>query len=234
MNILVFVIVFLAVLTQSITGFGLALVSMGLLSQALGVKTAAPLIALVAIPLEFALLVRHRQALNWRAVWRLSVAALLGIPLGILALSHINERVVLTVLGLVTVGYAVYALRGLRLPELAPGWAFGFGFLAGLLGGAYNTAGPPAVLYGNSQRWEPAEFKGNLQGFFLLNDVTVIAGHAWSQHLTPVVWAAWRTALPAITLGLLVGLVVERYVNPAVFRRIVLWLLIVTGLRLVF
>jgi uncharacterized protein len=232
-DITILVIVFLAVLTQSVTGFGLALVAMGLLSRTLGVQTTAPLIALIAVPLEFALLVRHRQAVRWRPVWRLSLAALVGIPIGILGLRYVNERIVLTILGLVLVAYAMYALRVPRLPELRwPGWAFGFGFLSGLLGGAYNTAGPPAVVYGNTQRWEPAEFKSNLQGFFLIHDAMVITGHAWSQHYTPAVWAAWRAALPGLGLGLVVGLLVERHINPAAFRRIVLWLLIAMGLRL--
>jgi uncharacterized membrane protein YfcA len=234
MNWPVAIIVFLAVLTQASTGFGLALVSMGLLAQMLGIQVAAPLVAIIAFPLEFTLLVWYRRALNWKSVWRLSAASVAGIPLGILALKQVNEKIILTVLGLVIVGYAVYALTNPRMPELRPGWAWGFGFLAGLLGGAYNTAGPPAVIYGSSRRWSPPEFKSNLQSFFLLNDALVITGHALSSHLTPVVWANYRVALPALGLGLVAGLSLERFINPAAFRKIVLLLLIVMGLRLIF
>ena len=234
MNWPVAIIVFLAVVTQAATGFGLALVSMGLLAQLLGIQVAAPLVAMIALPLEFMLLVRYRHALNWKAVWQLSAASVVGIPLGILALKQVNEKIILTVLGLVIVGYAVYALINPRMPELQPGWAWGFGFVAGLLGGAYNTAGPPAVIYGSGRRWSPPEFKSNLQGFFLLNDALVITGHALSSHLTPVVWDNYRVALPALALGLIAGLGLERLINPAAFRKIVLLLLIVTGLRLMF
>src|SRR5512136_2462230 len=234
MGVFVFGIVFLAVLTQTVTGFGLALVSMALLSQWLGIQVAAPLVAMVAAVLEITLLIRHRDALNWRAVWRLSLASVVGIPLGILAVKIVNEQVVLTILGVVIAAYAVYALISPRLPSLAwPGWAYGAGFIAGLLSGAYNTGGPPVVMYGDSQRWSPAEFKTNLQGFFLLNDALVIGGHALSGHLTPAVWGHWVSALPSVALGLLVGLSVERYINPLVFRKIVLLLLIVVGIRLI-
>jgi len=235
MTLVVALIIFLAVLTQTVTGFGSALVSMALLTQIVGIQVAAPLVALMAGTIELILLVRYRQALRLSAVWRIAVASVVGIPLGILALRQVNERVVLTLLGLVILGYAVYALTNPRLPELKqPGWAFGFGFLAGLLGGAYNVSGPPAILYGSSQRWSAAEFKSNLQGFFLLNDALVIAGHAWSSHLTPAVWENFRIAVPAIALGLVAGLVLERFINPAVFRRMVLWLLILMGARLIF
>jgi uncharacterized protein len=235
MTFAVALIIFLAVLTQAVTGFGSALVSMALLTQVLGIQVAAPLVALMAGTIEFILLVRYRQAFKLSAVWRIAVASVVGIPLGILALRHVSERIVLAVLGLVIVGYAVYALTNSRLPELKqPGWAFGFGFLAGLLGGAYNVSGPPAILYGSSQRWSPAEFKSNLQGFFLLNDALVIAGHAWSSHLTPAVWENFRIAVAAIALGLVAGSALERFINPVVFRRIVLWLLVLVGVRLMF
>ena len=233
MGWLVAVIIFLAALTQTATGFGLALVSMGLLVQMLGIQVAAPLVALTAASLELVLLVRHRRALNWNAVWKLSAASALGVPLGILALRQVNERIILTMLGLIIVAYAVYAWTDPRMPELAPGWAWGFGFLAGLLGGAYNTAGPPAVIYGNSRRWSPSEFKSNLQSFFLLNDALVIAGHAVSHHLTPDVWSNYLLALPALALGLAAGLSLERLIHPETFRKIVLGLLIAMGARLV-
>jgi len=120
------------------------------------------------------------------------------------------------------------------LPELKqPAWAFGFGFVGGLLSGAYNVAGPAAVIYGNCRGWQPAEFKSNLQAFFLINDLTVVAGHALAGNLTPIVWSNYLVALPAIVLGIFVGLKIDRRMNPSVFRKIVLVLLIVMGLRLI-
>ena len=234
MNLFVVGIVFLAVLTQTVTGFGLALVSMALLSQWLGIQVAAPLVAMVAALLEITLLVLRRDAVNWRVVWRLSLASVVGIPLGILAVKIVDGQIVLTILGIVIAAYAAYALASPRLPSLVwPGWAYGAGFLAGLLSGAYNTGGPPVVMYGDSQRWSPAEFKTNLQGFFFLNDALVIGGHALSGHLTPAVWGHWASALPSVALGLLVGLSVERYINPLILRKIVLLLLVVVGVRLI-
>lgn len=108
----------------------------------------------------------------------------------------------------------------------------GFGFVAGLLSGAYNTSGPPVVIYGNCRQWLPAEFKCNLQGFFLLNSAAVIATHALSGNFTRPVWQAYSLALPAIGLGLVAGFTLDKRIEPAVFRKIVLLLLIVLGVRL--
>ncbi len=170
--LLVSLVIFLAVFTQSLTGFGSALVAMALLPALIGIRTATPLVALVGLTIEIALLLRYHAAFRLQSVWRLIVASLLGVPLGLLLLRRVDERLALVILGCVLVGYAVYALLGRPLPSLkSNGWAYGTGFVAGMLGGAYNTSGPPVVIYGDAQRWPPAEFKSNLQGFFLVINV---------------------------------------------------------------
>jgi len=234
MNWLVPLSIFFGVFTQTITGFGSALVTMSILPSLLGIYTASPLVALMSITLEAILLIRLHGALRLGAVWRMSLAAILAIPIGITAIRSISEDVVLTILGLVLVSYSIYALLTPRLPELKrPAWAFGFGFVGGLLSGAYNVAGPAAVIYGNCRGWEPREFKSNLQAFFLLNDLTVVIGHGLAGNLTPIVWSAYLIVLPAIVLGIFAGSKIDRRLNPIAFRRIVLLLLIVMGVRLI-
>jgi hypothetical protein len=256
-------VAFLAAFTQGLTGFGSALVAMAVLPGLLSIRVAAPLVALMAGTIEGVLLARYRHAFNLRAVWRLVLAMLLGVPLGIFALRQVEERLVLAILGLVIAGYALYALLNPQRPRQAgkpaprprqagkpaprpgqagkpappprlkhPAWAYGFGFLAGVLGGAYNTSGPPVVIYGNCRRWPPAEFKGNLQGFFLVNDLLVVAGHALSRNLAPPVLRDYLIALPALALGLFVGSKLDQRLDPELFRKVVLVLLVVMGLRM--
>jgi uncharacterized membrane protein YfcA len=230
---LVLLVIFFAVFTQSLAGFGSALVAMSLLPALLGIRVATPLVALIAVTIELFLLLRYRSALNLRAVWRLTLAAVIGIPLGVLALRRVDEGIVLALLGAVIAGYALYGLLNLTLPELKrPAWAYGFGFLAGMLGGAYNTSGPPAVIYGDCQRWSPAEFKSNLQGFFLLSDAIVVATHGLGRNLVPAVLHSYLWALPIIALGILSGISLDRYLDPASFRKVVLALLVLMGLRM--
>jgi uncharacterized membrane protein YfcA len=231
----IMLIMFVAVLTQSVVGFGLALVSMPLLVGLVGVQAATPLVAVVGFVAELLLLIRFREALNLRAVSRLSLAAVFGVPVGVTVLRQVDTAVVTTFLGIVIVGYALYALADLHLPQLAQAsWAWGFGFVAGILSGAYSTSGPPVVIYGNCRRWSPAEFKGNLQGFFLLMSVLTIVVHGASGNFTAVVWQGVFWAVPGVVLGLLGGLWIDGRVNPQTFRKLVLLLLIILGLRLIF
>jgi len=226
--------VFLAVFTQSLSGFGVALVAMALLPGLTGIQLATPLVALVALALEIVLVIRYRQALDVRAIWRVVLAALIGTPLGVYFLSRVDEKIALTILGLVIAGYAVYALLGLKMPHLEkPVWAYLAGLFGGLLGGAYNTSGPPVILYADCRRWPPDVFKSNLQGYFVVSSLAVIASHALNGNLTSQVWRLFWWTMPFLLIGLIAGLSLDRWLNPIAFRRIVLVLLVVMGIRLV-
>ncbi len=229
------IVVFLAVFTQSLSGFGIALVAMAFLPELVGIRIATPLVALVALTLECFLLWRYRAELNLRAVWPIALTSIFGIPLGVWALRGVNEDLFLTVLGFVISGYALYALLNIRLPELRhPAWPFAVGLLAGVFGGAYNTSGPPVIIYGNCRQWQPAEFKSNLQGFFAINSLFVVIAHALNHNLTTTVWQNYLWSLPVIGLGFWLGTSLDRYLNPQRFRKLVLILLVVMGIRLIF
>lgn len=210
------------------------MIAMAVLGGGLGLAVASPLVALMTLTTEIGILARRSAALNLRAVRRVIAGALVGVPLGVLALRRVPEQTLLPLLGLVIAGYALYALWGRRPPELRhPAWGLAAGLLAGLLGGAYNTAGPPAIIYGDCRRWPPPEFKSNLQAFFMVSDGLVLLGHAFAGNLTRTVMSHYAVALPAIVLGLGLGLSLERRISLAGLRMLALALLLMLGARLI-
>jgi uncharacterized membrane protein YfcA len=159
---------------------------------------------------------------------------LIGAPLGVYLLSRIDEHIALLVLGIIISGYAIYALFGFHLPELThPFWAWATGLISGMLGGAYNTSGPAVVIYGNCRRWDASEFKSNLSGFFVINSVMVTTSHFFSGHYTTDVTRIFLFAIPAMFVGFLAGQTLDRWISPALFRKMVLVLLILLGIRLI-
>ena len=232
---LITAIISLAIFTQAVSGFGVSLVAMSLLVNVIGVREATPLVALVATTAELIILLYYRHAFNLKAVTRLSGAAVVGIPIGLIYLQRVNVDVITAVLGIILVVYVFYALLGPALPYLKhPNWAYGFGFLGGLLGGAYNTSGPPVIVYGTCQRWPPAEFKSNLQGFFMLISSLAAIGHALSGNITAAVWQNYLYALPGIALGIVLGFSLDKRISPHHFRQFILILLLILGVRLIF
>jgi uncharacterized membrane protein YfcA len=226
-------IFFLSTFVQSIIGFGSALIAMPLLVSMLGIQIAAPMVAVAALLTEVAILLRYREAFNFAVVKYLALATILGIPVGVYAVRYIDSDVVNKILGIIVIGYALYALLAPKLPDLAGmAWTFVFGFLAGILGGAYNTSGPPYVIYGNAQSWSPNEFKSNLQGLFLVNGIIIVAVHAMSGNLSSDVFRYLLYGLPGLVLGLVAGFLLSKRINPQLFRNTILIALLFLGASL--
>ena len=94
--------------------------------------------------------------------------------------------------------------------------------MAGILGGAYNTAGPPIIIYGNCRDWPADRFKSNLQGFFLFISVLITVSHILADNYTPLVLKSMLVALPAIAVGILVGVSLSKRISGELFRKLVL------------
>ena len=227
------VIVLLAAALQTVAGFGFALLVMPVLTLLLGIKTAAPLVAVVGFVLYAVNLLRYRRGLVWRETLQLLLPALAGVLVGVLALRTLDENLIKGVLGVVLVAYALFALLKPALPPLhSTVWAYPVGFLAGCLGGAFNTPGPPVIVYGNARAWPRDQFRSTLQVVFLASSATVIAAHMVTGSYTPEVARLVLVALPALAAGILLGAALDRRLNQDRFRVIVLGLILATGVLL--
>jgi uncharacterized protein len=150
------------------------------------------------------------------------------------AAQRLDERLVMIGLGVLMVGYALYLLLGWRVPQLSRRSGALFGFASGLLQGAFNSGGPPLVMYGTSQQWSPQAFKSNIQSLFLVGGVLAVISHFASGHVTALVWQYYLLMIPGALLALVAGFALDRYIHPQRFRTAVLILLIVLGLTLIF
>jgi uncharacterized membrane protein YfcA len=233
-NPVVIVIAFFSAFVQTSLGFGAALVAMPLLVYSIGLSLAAPSFAIVGALAGMSLIWRYRNDFHWRDIWRLILSALFAIPIGIFLAEQIDEHVVLLFLGVITIAYALYNLLNFTMPELKDKrWAFVLGIGAGVLHGAYNTGGPPLVIYGNSQRWKPLTFKGNLQVTFLPMTSFVVLGHALSGNINSHVTGYVVMMLTGTVLGQLLGFYTERFMRPVLFRRLVLVGLLILGVSMI-
>lgn len=233
MALFVVLIMLFATFIQALAGFGCGLIAMPVLIALLGLDIAAPAFALTMQVSALVMIWRYRHALDWSAIWRVSLASLIAIPVGIWGAQQIPEPLVMLLLGLVIIAYASYRLIGFHVPRLPRTSGFGFGALGGLLHGAYNTGGPPIVLYATSQQWQPTTFKSNMQTLFFINGWLVIATHTLTGNVTPDVLSYVSVMIPAMIVGTTAGLSMDRFIEPQAFRRGVLVLLLLIGISLI-
>ncbi|MBI4790393.1 MAG: sulfite exporter TauE/SafE family protein [Chloroflexi bacterium] len=226
--------VFFAAFEQTISGFGFSLIVMPLATWLLGLAIAAPLIALAGLTLYTINLVRYHRSVNLGEAVRLGAAAAFGVPVGVWGLVNLDPALIKLALGFVLVAYAGYSFLLPALPGIvSQRWALVAGFMTGCLGGAYNTPGPPLIIYGTSRRWARDEFRAVLQSLFFLTGLLAVLSHWFTQHLTTNVWAMYGYAAPALVLGIVAGSLADRYINHQAFRIIVLAMIFALGLSLI-
>ncbi len=226
-------IVFLAALVHATLGFGTALIAMPLLAMVLDLRTATPLVALVMLTTIAALLWDTRRDIELRAAWQLLLVSLLGIPIGLLLIQTAPEHAVKALLGVVLIGFGLLNLTHPELPVLrGAGWVVPFGLAAGILGGAYNTNGPPVVLYGVLRRWPADRFRATLQGYFLPAAMLICAGHAAAGLWSRRVLLLYALTVPVVLAAVAVGVQVSRRIPAARFARFLYAAMIVLGILL--
>ncbi|MEO0707611.1 MAG: sulfite exporter TauE/SafE family protein [Cyanobacteria bacterium J06649_5] len=230
---IIVVTVAIASFVRGVSGFGAALITMPVLSGLTSIDVAAPLVAIIGLTNDTVLCLYYRRSFEWDIVTRLWMGSILGIPVGFLILRVFPGNQMVSVLGLLITAYAIYALFEPKIPVLkAQRWLYGTGFLCGALGGSYNIPGPPIILYGNSQRWSQEKFKSTLSIFFCGNALLVVSGHVAESHYPIAVLQQYLITIPSVIVGLSVGTVLSKFFNPWMFRRAVLIILMVIGIRL--
>lgn len=142
----------LATCAQSLTGFALALILLGLA----GLFELAPLpdVANVATVLSLAsaaiALRGTHKSLEWPMLRATTMGTLFGVAAGVALLAWLNANVVVVLrllLGVVVIACAVIVLRRAEpLAQRSSNASFGaVGLLSGLLGGLFSASGPPLV-----------------------------------------------------------------------------------------
>lgn len=228
----VLIVIFIATLIRSVFGFGEALIAVPLLALRLPVNVAAPLAVLVSITVAAVIVVQDWQKIHLRSTGWLVLPTLFGIPLGLLLLTSGNSRLVKGALAVVIMAFSMYALIGRKPPELHSDsrlWLLVFGFLAGVLGGAYGMNGPPLAIYGAMRRWSAQHFRATLQGYFLPASMIGMAGYWLAGLWVPAVTHYYLMSLPLTLAAILLGRSINRRLHGYAFLKYVHVGLVVIG-----
>jgi uncharacterized membrane protein YfcA len=215
---------------MGLAGFGIGLVSLAFLPYIMPPATAVVLMTLYAAVFALAIFVPVRRHFTPARLADLVVGTIAGTPLGVWALASLPASALNRLIGLMLLVAVALEWRDLY-PEKLVGrrWGLGAGVLAGVIGGAVGTPGPPVILYATTQGWSPRTIKANLQAFFVVNQAVILAGYWWAGLLTREVWRfAALFAVPAI-VGVAAGVALFNRTDPVRFRRIVFALLFVSG-----
>lgn len=206
---------------QAVTGFGLALAAVPILS--LFLETGSAVVGTVAggaVMMGFVCW-RERHHVEVVVARRLSTAAVAGMPIGFVAIALLSESMLTLVICVVVLGLVVALARDMRLPSgTSTQW------IAGVTSGALLTStsmnGPPLVLALHGARMAPRRFRATLQAVFCIQGVIGTAGFIVLGHVDTLAAAVWVGACCGIWPGWQLGDRLFGLMSPVVFRRVIL------------
>lgn len=232
-EVIIAAIVFVAAFTQGAVGFGFGLVSMGLLPLAVSELVAIPFVAVYSLLVSLIIVWELRLYLSWRRIRPLLIGVVLGVPLGLLFLGEADPRYIRFALGAFLVVYSLWSLFvAMRIGQrvISDAWGYVAGLVSGVLGAAFNTGGPPLVVYATLKGWDKHAAKSTLQVLFILTSVLALGGHVAAGRMTERVLTLIAFMIPALALGVWVGGRVYDRINQETFRKAMLVLLLIVGL----
>jgi uncharacterized membrane protein YfcA len=226
----VIAVVLVATVTQTVAGFGFALIAVPLFVTVLDVRDAVALTTLVGITNNAIVTRTAWRHVPWPTVFPMLGGAMLGMPLGLAVLLLAPQDALRLGVGAATVAMTAAMAAGLRFGSRSLVSEAGIGLLSGILNTSTGMNGPPVVLYMQGRDHPPGEFRGGLAVFFFVCNFVTLAIFAASGVISSHALTLAAAAMPVLAVGSLVGHAALRRIDPAHFGRLVFGLLLASAL----
>jgi len=225
-----------ASLVHGVCGFGFSMISVGILSLALGPKTAVPLDVIASAANCFYLTWLLRKDIVWRDTVVIIILSMLFVPFGTLYLRHIDASIVIRSLGAVILIVSIITIfKKKNLSIFAHRYSKWIaGAISGLLGGAFNIPGPPLVLYSYNSHLPLRNAMANLQLIFSAMTFMIIFSFWKTDLLNWQIVGTGAAFMPLIILFTFVGSFISRWLKTQYLSTVINVSLLLLGITLVF
>ncbi len=176
-----------------------------------------------------------RHALHWQKVTPYVVGGAVGVPIGTALLTYANPAALRLGIGVLLIVYSIYGLARPAIKLASPGVAVhaGVGILNGLLGGLTGLAGVIVAVWCQLQDWpkdmQRAVYQPALFAVLAMSAVSLIVAGA----ATALTVKLYLLGIPVLLVGTWVGLRLYGRLDDAAFRKIILMLLLISGVVLI-
>jgi uncharacterized membrane protein YfcA len=222
-------------LTSGLSGFAMGLVVSGVWLHIIAPDQNALLIVLCGLVTQGSGIWRLRHAINWRAVLPYIIGGAIGVAAGTALLRTVDQNIIRLGMGVLLVIYSLYSLARPAMKVAQGGVAadLGVGMMNGLIGGLTGLGGIAITIWcqlrGGSKDAQRAIFQPVMFATFAMSAVALGIAGAYTRESMKL----YLLALPVLIAGILCGIRVYGKLDDAAFRRVILVLLLASGLSLV-
>ncbi len=221
---------------QGLSGFAFGLVAMAVWAWALDPVLAGPLVVFGSLVGQLLSAGSIRRGFDPRRVLPFVAGGVLGVPLGVALLRHIDPLAFKLAVGVLLVVWCPAMLLARDLPRVAGGGRFadaGAGMLGGVMGGLGGLTGPAPTLWATLRGWDRDAQRAVFQVFNLAMHGLTMAAYLATGTVSAEVARLFLVVAPAMLVPTLIGARLYRRFSDAAFRKVVLGLLAASGAILI-
>jgi uncharacterized protein len=225
-----------AAFVTALSGFAFAMVAAAIWLYALPPPQASALIAAYALLVQGYAVWKLRHLLDLHRLMPFILGSAAGIPFGLAALRWASPAHFRIGVGALLILFSLYNLARPALPQMkraGRGADAAIGILNGVIGGATGLAGIVTVIWTGMRGWSRDEQRAVFQPTGVASFIMIIVAFGGIGMITPDTLRLFAIGLPALLLGTWLGWALYGKLDEATFRRVVLVLLIVSGVVLV-
>ena len=226
---------FLGAVTTGVAGFAMGLVVSGIWLHILTPVQTVTLMVSYSVLLQGYGVWKLRHALAWRRVAPFIIGGAIGVPAGAMLLAHINPAHLRTAVGVVLLLYSIYYLTRPELEPVRGGVPADIviGLLNGLLGGLTGLVGIVVVIWCQLRGWPKDVQRAVFQPVIITTSAMTALCLGASGAVAADTVKLFVLGLPMLLAGTWVGMRLYGRLDEAGFRRVVLILLLLSGIFLI-
>jgi uncharacterized membrane protein YfcA len=221
---------------QGISGFAFGMVAMSFWVWGVEPHVAAVMTVFGSLVGQLLAVTREKRALDLPVLMPFLIGGVIGIPIGVAILPHLNPTHFKLVLGVVLLVFCPAMLLAPRLPAIRNAGRFSdavVGAVGGVLGGIGGFSGVAPALWCTLRGYDKDAHRAIQQNVNLtVLSITMVAMLV-SGVVTRDMLPKFAIVAPALLLPAVLGAKVYRGLSPLAFRRFVLGLLCLSGLAMI-
>jgi uncharacterized membrane protein YfcA len=232
--IVFFVGAFLGAVVSGVSGFAFGLIASAIWLHVITPAQSAVAIAAFAMLIQGATLWKLRHAIQTSRLVPFVAGGAVGIPLGATALNWASSAQMRTCIGVALILFSIYSLLRPKLPAVRGGPVAdgAIGIVSGIFGGSTGLAGIPVIVWSSLRRWSKDEQRALFQPVVAAVFAMSLLWFGLTGTISAGTLGLIGIGLPAVGIGTWLGIRLYGRLSEAMFRVVILVLLLISGLSL--
>ncbi|RCW76922.1 sulfite exporter TauE/SafE family protein [Saliterribacillus persicus] len=232
MDILLFIIIILlASILQTSTGFGFSIIATPFLLLLFEPKEAIQINLLLSLVISLALIFKIKKDVDFGILKRFILGSVFGLPAGILIFLMVSVKELKLIVGIILLVLTVLLLLRYRIMKTGKR-DLAVGGLSGLFTTSIGMPGPPLLIYFAGSNTTKHTLRATTLAFYLFIYFLSMLIQVFFAGTTKLVWTHSLAALPLVVLGLFVGQLIFKYISSKLFQIFIYIILLFTGVYL--